>query len=323
VIADTFLSGETELNVPYGYERLRLNLSADYEWSKAIRVSGGYDYTELDREFQEVAEQREDTGWGRVQWRPIAYLDITARSGISRRGINRYDQTLAASLGQNPLLRKFNLAYRYRQFGELTASLSPPEWPVTFSGQASYADINYTSSSLGLTAGEELRLAFDLNWAVSDKTSAYVSGGIDAVDTDQAGSAAFATPDWQARLSDRYYNLGGGIRIVGITDRMDLQLDYMRAMGSTETAVSGGGGPDRFPDLDTTLDSLRAQLLFRWSDKLEASLQLRYEHVPYEDWALQNVGPATLPSILALGAQTYDDEVWMAGISFRYLLGEQ
>jgi MtrB/PioB family decaheme-associated outer membrane protein len=323
VIADTFLSGETELNVPYGYERLRLNLSADYEWSKAIRVSGGYDYTELDREFQEVAEQREDTGWGRVQWRPIAYLDITARSGISRRGINRYDQTLAASLGQNPLLRKFNLAYRYRQFGELTASLSPPEWPVTLSGQASYADINYTSSSLGLTAGEELRLAFNLNWAVSDKTSAYVSGGIDAVDTDQAGSAAFATPDWQARLSDRYYNLGGGIRIAGITDRMDLELDYMRAMGSTETAVSGGGGPDRFPDLDTTLDSLRAQLLFRWSDKLEASLQLRYEHVPYEDWALQGVGPATLPSILALGAQPYDDEVWMAGISFRYLLGEQ
>jgi hypothetical protein len=68
---------------------------------------------------------------------------------------------------------------------------------------------------------------------------------------------------------------------------------------------------------------LRAQLLFRWSDKLEASLQLRYEHVPYEDWALQDVGPATMPSILALGAQPYDDEVWMAGISFRYLLGEQ
>lgn len=29
VIADTFLSGETEFNVPYGYERLRMNLSMD------------------------------------------------------------------------------------------------------------------------------------------------------------------------------------------------------------------------------------------------------------------------------------------------------
>lgn len=323
VVADTFPSGETELNVPYGYERLRLNLSADYEWSEAIRVSGGYDYTELDRDFQEVAEQREDTGWGRVQWRPIDYLDITARGGISRRGINRYDETLAASLDQNPLLRKFNLAYRYRQFGELSASLSPPGWPVTLSGQVSYADTSYTSSSLGLTAGDELRLAIDLNWAVSDKTSVYVSGGIDDVDTDQAGSAAFSTPDWKARLSDRYYNLGGGIRIAGITDRMDLQLDYTRAMGSTEIDVSGGGGPDRFPDLETTLDSLRALLLFRWSEKLEASLQLRYEHVPTEDWALQDVRPGTLQSILTLGAQPYDDEVWMAGISFRYSLGER
>jgi MtrB/PioB family decaheme-associated outer membrane protein len=323
VIAETFLSGESELNVPYGYERLRLNLSADYEWSEAIRVSGGYDYTELDRAFQEVAEQREDTGWGRVQWRPVEYLDITARGGISRRGINRYDETLAAGFEQNPLLRKFNLAYRYRQFGELSASVTPPGWPVTLSGQASYADISYTSSSLGLTASDELRFAIDLNWAISGRTSVYVSGGIDDVESDQAGSAAFSTPDWEARLSDRYYNLGGGIRIAGIADKMDLQLDYTRARGSTQIDVSGGGGPDRFPDLESTHDSLRALLLYRWSGKLESSLLLRYEHVPTEDWALQDVAPGTLGSILTLGAQPYDDEVWMAGVSFRYLLGER
>ena len=40
-----------------------------------------------------------------------------------------------------------------------------------------------------------------------------------------------------------------------------------------------------------------------------------------EDWALQCAAPDTLPTILTLGAQPYDYEVWLAGIGFRYLIG--
>lgn len=321
VVADTFLSGEPELNVPYGYERLRLNLSAEYELSETLRLSGGYDYTELDRDFQEVAEQNEDTGWGRVQWRPTAYLDVSARGGISRRGVNGYDVALAASLGQNPLLRKFNLAYRYREFGELTASVSPPHWPVTIGAQATYADVSYSSSPLGLTGSDELHVALDINWAVSDKASVYFAGGFDDVDSRQAGSSTFSTPDWRADQSDRFYSLGGGIHITGIADKIDLQLDYSRAVGDTRIAVTGGSGPERFPDLESTLDSLRASLLYRWSEKVETSLQLRYESLPTEDWALEGVAPDTLPAVLTLGAAPTDDEAWMAGVGFKYRFG--
>ncbi len=323
VIADSFLSGETDLNVPYGFDRLRMNVSGDYRPFETVRVAAGYDYTELDRDFQEVAEQTEDTGWGRVQWRPNQYLDISARGGISRREVNRYDEMLAASLGQNPLLRKFNLAYRYRQFGELSASASFPELPITIGAQATYADDSYSNSLLGLTAGDELRLAVDVSWSVSDQASVYLSGGFDDIDSQQAGSGAFSTPDWQASHSDQFYSAGGGLRIAGIGDKVDLQLDYTRAQGTTQIDVTGGGGPSRFPDLESTLDSLRVKILYRWSEKLEASLQLRYENFPTEDWALQGVAPDTLPTILTLGAQPYDDEVWIAGIGFRYLIGVQ
>ena len=57
--------------------------------------------------------------------------------------------------------------------------------------------------------------------------------------------------------------------------------------------------------------------------KLETNLQLRYENFSTDDWALQGVAPDTLPTILTLGAEPYDDEVWMLGIGFRYLLGER
>ena len=324
VIADSFLSGDTELNVPYGFRRLRMNASADYRLYDALRLSAGYDYTELDRDFQEVREQTEDTGWGRLQWRPTSYLDIGARGGVSRREVNRYDETLAAALEQNPLLRKYNLAYRYRQFGELSATVSPEDWPVSVSASAFYADDSYSNSLLGLTDGDELRVATDVTWSVSEKASVFLTGGYEDIGTKQAGSAAFGMPDWLADHSDEFRTFGGGIRIAGIGEKVDLQLEYTRADGTTEIDVTNvGGPPGPFPDLKSTLDSLRVRVLYRRSGKLEAGLQLRYEKFRTDDWALEGVAPDTLPSILTLGATPYDDNVWMAGISFRYLLGNR
>jgi MtrB/PioB family decaheme-associated outer membrane protein len=323
VIADSFLSGETELNVPYGFDRLRLNVSADYRLFDTVRASAGYDYIELDRKFQEVAEQSEDTGWGRLQWRPNSFLEITARGGVSRRDIDRYDEALAAGLDQNPLMRKYNLAYRYQQFGELSASATLPKWPISVSASAFYADDSYSSSKLGLTGSDEIRFATDVSWSVSEKASVYLTGGFEDIDAQQAGSESFSTPDWYGDVSDRFYNFGGGFHVTGIAGKVDLQLDYTRAKGTTDIEVTGGGGPGQFPDLESTLDSLRARILYHWSEKLEAGLQWRYENFSAADWALQGVAPDTLPTILTLGAQPYDDEVWMAGISFRYLLGDR
>jgi len=323
VITDTFSSGETELNIPYSFERSRLNLSADYRLFDTVRLSAGYDRTQLDRDFQEVAEQTEDAGWGKIRWRPTSYLEITGKGGASERDVDLYDETVAISLGQNPLMRKYNLAYRYRQFGELTFSASHPERPVSFTINALYANDEYQRSQLGLTESEELRFAADLSWSVSERASIYITGGVEDIDGQQSGSELFATPDWQANHTDTFNNYGGGFRVANIGDKADLQLDYTRAEGNTEINVaSGAGGQSLFPDLKSTLDSLRLKILYRWSDRFETILQLRYESFSAEDWALQGVAPDTLPTILTLGAQPYDYEVWMVGIGFRYLIGK-
>lgn len=322
IITDTFLSGNTELNTPYSYERSRLNVSADYRLFDTVRISAGYDRTETDRDFQEVSEQTEDAGWASARWRPNSYLDITARGGASKRDIDRYNEAFASSLGQNPLMRKYYLAYRYREFGELTLSASLPEKPVSIGVTAFYADDSYTQSQLGMTESDELRIAADLSWSISERASIYLTGGIEEIDAKQSGSELFATPDWQASHADQFNNIGAGFRIAGIGDKADVQLDYTRAEGNTEIDVtSGAGGQNRFPDLESTLDALRLKILYRWSDKLDATLQLRYESFSTEDWALQGVVPDTLPTILTLGARPYDYDLWLVGIGVRYRIG--
>lgn len=320
VIVDTFATTDVEANIPYSFERSSLSLSADYDLLDTVRVSGGYDRKDIDRDFQEVAEQTEDTGWGRLRWQPTSALEMDIRGGASERDIDRYNEVFAVSVGQNPLLRKYNLAYRYRQFGDISLSLSGEEVSVTLN--ALYADDEYTDSEVGITSGEELRIAADLNWAMSENASLYLTAGFEDIESEQIGSEAFSAPDWSATHDDDFTTVGMGFRLRNIAEKVDVQMDYMRSDGASEIIVdSANDGLSEFPELESVLDYLRFRLSYRQSERLELNLNLLYQRFEAENWSLEGVTPAAIPEVLSLGARPYDDEVFMIGVGFMYRAG--
>ncbi len=320
IIVDTFASTDLEMNLPYSFERSSLHLSADYDVFDTVRVSAGYDRKDIDRDFQEVAEQTEDSGWGRLRWRPTAALEIDVRGGASERDIDSYNEVFAATLGQNPLMRKYNLAYRYREFGDVSLSFSSEKFSVTLN--ALLADDTYNQSQLGILSGEEMRVAADLSWTISENSTAYLTAGFEDIEAEQAGSDVFSATDWRATHDDDFTTIGVGFRVRNIADKVDLQLDYMRSDGASEIIVdSAVGGPSEFPELKSELDYLRFALSYRQSERFEINLKLRYQRFEAEDWALEGVAPATIPLVLSLGAEPYDDDVFMVGIGFRYRMG--
>lgn len=321
VAAESFVTG-TDTNVPYSFERSALNLSADWDVFDSVRLSGGYDRKTVDRDFQEVAEQTEDIGWGRILWRPTGNLRFDFKGGAARRDINSYDETFAGTLGQNPLMRKYNLAFRYRQFAEFIFAASLPESPVTFTFNSLYADDSYTRSLMGLTSGEELRLTGDLSWALGAKSSLYLTAGYENIESEQFGSEAFGREDWNATNKDDFVTAGGGFRVREIGGKFDLELDYTRSEGTSEINVTSlAGGPSQFPDLESTLEHLRLMLSYQQSERLAFTMNLRYQSFLAKDWALEGVEPATIPSVLTLGAQPYDEDQVIFGLGFRYSIG--
>ena len=321
VIVDVFPSGETEPNIPYSFERSYLSISGDYDLFDVLRLSAGYDRKEIDRDFQEVAEQTEDIGWGRVRWRPGQTVNIDIRGGASTRDIDSYNEVFAATIDQNPLMRKYNLAYRYREFGDLTFTWSPINAPISISVNGLYADDSYTRSQLGLISGEELSLAADFSWAISEKASLYVNTGYETFESTQLGSESFAAADWRADNEDEFTTIGAGFNIREIGEKFDLQLDYMRSNGTSQIGIDSAAAlPAQFPDLETTLDYLRLRLAYQQSERVEWNLNLRYQSFTAEDWALQGVAPDTVPLLLSLGAMPYDDESIIVGIGIRYRL---
>ena len=318
VLADSFVSGDSEANVPYSYERSVLDLAADYEVFDTLTVSAGYEFRTVDRDFQEVAEQDEATGFGRIRWRPSGAVEIDLEGGAAKRDIDRYDEAVAQSFGQNPLLRKYNLAYRYRQFGEADMTFSPAAIPFSLGLSALYADDSYTKSEIGLLSGDETMVAADLGWTASENIFLFLHASLDKIESAQAGSAALLTPDWFATNDDQFRSAGAGLRIQEIRDRVDVEFEYRRADGTTEIAVTDDGGSSRFPDLETEFDDLRLEVDYRRSEAVEWSLLLRYQRFETRDWALAGVNPATIPLVLTLGAEPYDEDVLIAGLSVRY-----
>jgi len=323
VVVDSFPSGDNELNIPYSFERSRVSASGSYRLFDTLRVSAGYDKTELQRDFQEVAEQTEEGGWGRVRFDPLDWLDVTAKGGASRREIDRYDTDLAMSFGQNPLLRKYNLAHRYREFGELTVSITPAEKPFSIGLSALFADDSYSKSELGLTDSENLHISADLSYSFSAQTSIYLLGGYETIDAAQLGSATFSTPTWRAVHEDEFEHYGAGLQLRQLGERMDLSIDYLHSNGNTLISMQENGAVNLFPELESELDSLRLNLGYEKSERLDIDLNLRYESFKTRDWSLEGVEPDTISTVLTFGADPYDYDVWVFGVSFRYRIGER
>ncbi|MEO1203493.1 MAG: MtrB/PioB family decaheme-associated outer membrane protein, partial [Pseudomonadota bacterium] len=323
VIVDTILSGDPEANLPYSYERSTLQLSGDYDLFDSVRISGGYERRDLERDLQEVREQTEDTGWGRVRWRPNDIIEIDGRAGTSRRDIDSYNEVVAVAFGQNPLLRKYNMAFRFREFAEVALSIMPPGSPLSVTLDGRFADDDYSRSQVGLVAGKETYLGADIGYAVSDVASFYVNVSTENIESEQFGSETFGDPDWRAFNDDDYSTVGLGFRIRQIADRIDLQIDYTRADGTSSIQLdSASNSADLFPDLETTLDFVRLRLGYRHSEKLDINASATYQSFRAEDWSIQGVGPATIPEVLSLGPLPYDDEQILLGIGFQYRLGQ-
>jgi MtrB/PioB family decaheme-associated outer membrane protein len=314
------LTGSTT-NPLYGFERFRALGSADYRLMDKVTVGAGGEYREIRRTGtpQEVKSDQLLDGWGRVEYRPSGYLGVVLRAGGQETNPDKYNLDVAAADGQNPYMRKYNMAYRFRQYGELTANAALGSLPLTLSASAYYADDGYNKTQIGLTSGLYQRYSLDLNWAINDRYSAYVNGGWDTNDTTQWGSSDFSYRDWKGTVNDTYTTLGAGLN-ARLLDKLSLDLSYTFANGDSKTKISDTNAGS-FPSVSSTLNSVKADLTYEMSERLDLHFTWWYENLDSRDWALQGIGPATLPNVLALGADPYNYSVNYVTLSARYAFG--
>jgi len=321
VLTDLYRLGGAYQNPVYGYDRWRLHGTADYAVLNALTLGVGTDWTQLNRKGtpQEVKGVDTSDSWGRLQYRPSGYLGVVLKGGYESRDADSYNVAVAESYGQNPLMRKYYLAHRYRSYGELVTNVALGKLPLTLSVNGFYADDNYDKTQLGLLSSINQRYGLDLTWAVNEKISAYVTGGYNKVGSRTKGSSTFSTPDWRADVQDEFLSYGGGVR-AQVGAKLKLNLDYTHAEGNYDTTIVGTAG-GAFPTVTSRLDTVKANASYPLTERMDLLFSYWYEKADSHDWAIQNIGPATIPTVLGLGIDPYNYDVSYVTLSVRYSFG--
>lgn len=326
VEGDSFPAGVVT-NLTYGYRRQKLSLSGDYDLARLLapdsdigmQLSGGWDREEWDRSFQEVENSTEDRGWVRLRLTPLAWLAFDARYGAANRDTDPYVPDPLTDAPQNPSLRKYNLADRERDFWDVEVHLALPANLALSLGGFERRD-EYVNSTLGLSRSRDLGGTADLSWTLSEKISAYAFYGRQEISALQNGSQSFGAPDWQARSVDEFDTASLGLQFRELNEKWNVRFDYFLLDGQGDITMRGGA-PGAFPPLRTRSHGPSLEVEYRATPALDIIGTLRYEHFDAHDWALDGVEPDTVPALLASGADAYDYDANLVGISFRYRFG--
>ncbi|MBS0396458.1 MAG: MtrB/PioB family outer membrane beta-barrel protein, partial [Proteobacteria bacterium] len=256
--------------------------------------------------------------YGRLKLTPTAKLSVTLKGGAAHRQARGIDLSLLP-VNENPLIAIYNLSNRDRDFFELDSTWAPTE-KVSIALQGLFANDEYRRSQLGLLSGTERRLGATASWAPKPSLSFYGDGGYQVRKTLQAGEFSSASSLWQAAVEDRYWNAGAGVHYV--RKAWELNLDYAHAMSAGDTGVGAVGVLAAFPQLRTRYDNASATLGYNVSKALKLRLRYAYQNYVTDDWALDNVGPATVTNLLSLGAPAGTYNVNLVSLSFTYKFGK-
>lgn len=305
VSTDLFATPTLRTNLPYSFTRDKLKFNGDYRFSALTKASAGIDHDTTKRTFQEADKTSEDTFWGKITSRALDKVDLTFKLARGERRNSGYlpvSQIVVPDpiATENPLLRKYNMANRTRDTAGLRADFAVTE-SVNLGVGLDMSNDKYRDSTIGLISGRDYSLNGDLNVVVTEQTSLHLFANHQEIESRQAGSGTFSDPDWSGEIKDRIDFIGVGVKHAAIKDKLDLGADYVISRARSRITVIAGAADPAFPNITTTLDSVKLYAAYRLKDNVSLRVDFWHERFDSRNWMLDGVTPNTIPNVLTFG----------------------
>jgi MtrB/PioB family decaheme-associated outer membrane protein len=297
----------------YDYEKLRGEIEGEYRLYDNVRFFIGARGEKLERTEQDVDETTEGTGYSGVRLNGLGGVTMELRIGETHKDVS---DTRTPESWENPSFWKYNLANRDRDFGDVKLSYAPIE-SVTLALDGQIANDSYRKSEYGLQSGSDRRGALNVTWMPKEGLSIYGDFAYQQIKAEQTNAGGTPANEWEATHKDIYRTWGFGARYMGIADKWDLQLDLAKAKSEGEINTITG----EFPENESDFESVRFAAYYHVNDALKLGVGVLFEELETSDWALEGVQPATLPTLLALGADPYNYDVRVISFTVSYYFG--
>ncbi len=333
------------INLPYGSgTEHKITLDGGYRVISNTKLSLGYQFEQIERDYSEVEKTRENTVSAKISSSPfetasgwIRYA-YSARTGSSYQGNKLYLDSHAdpsSTFENDPRLRKYNIADRNRNEVRGVLNYMPhPRYSVGL--DASFSLDDYDETQIGLT--EQRMSSFTLDFAVNprDDITANVFATYQNLRGDQdgcdwggsAGNTCITSPattlqSWTAEIEDRIFTLGVGADWQ-INSRLGVGTNILFSRALTEVDVtnspSAATATAPLPDIVSHWYSLGLHLNYKLKKNMEARLGYAYEYLQTDDWAVDNVGVDTIPTVITLGeaSPNYNGHIFGLALSYKY-----
>lgn len=317
VATDLFIGPDLRSNTPFGLTQDRIKLGADYTGVEGWKFNAGVDWDNRERSYQEVVTTREATVWGRATWQAQETLALRLDLAFGDRNNSTYGVAYWFGDPNNPLMRKYNLAARERVKAGARADWAVSD-TVSLGLGVDWVNDDYSQTVIGLKESEATNISADIAVALSDDTHfhAFVQG--EKMWSRQAGSQAYAAPDWTGRVEDRFRVLGLGIKHAAIPDKLDIGADLTFSRSDSDTSVQTSIDEPPFPTAETSRDVVKLYASYKIDENLWLNGSYWYERYDSADWRLDGVQPDTVQNLLAFGNQAPQYRVNIFRVSVRY-----
>lgn len=339
----TIDSNRARMNLPNSYRLHEGRFDVAYEVWDRTELSAGYERQRETRSWTETDELDDDIVRAGFRTRVLRWADFRVDGMYWRRDADEYFYQAPAVWGFSPehvatvppderfenlpAMRKFN--YTDKDRGEVDVRLTVmPIDTATIGASFGWATDDYDASELGLRQRDTLSWGLDASWNPIETLTTYVWYQYESYESQVRGRQwtgigdAFNTgANWRSNDVDDVYSAGVGAEWEGFEQRLTLRADY--AFSWAKERIDTNTGPSLataapFPDARTMLHDVSLQAQVRIWEGLSGRVGYLFEYLDANDWAYDDVGPATLGEVLGLGQSMPDYGAHLFAFSFAY-----
>ncbi|GAA5174108.1 MtrB/PioB family decaheme-associated outer membrane protein [Niveibacterium umoris] len=317
VATDMFVDTTVRKNQPFSFKQDLYKASADYRGLDWLKASIGFQEDDRMRTLQDTVYTREGSLWGRFVFQMKEYASLAVKLAHGERKNSGYGSATWVSPAENPYMRKYNLADRWRDSSSVRADITAIEG-ITIGLFGDYSMDDYRHSSVGLTEGKSTSYGGDVSAALGENTRIQFFAQSERVRSTQAGSSTATFANWTAYNEDVSDVFGVGLKQTAISGALELGANWAYAKTHSDVALSGVGTDAGFPAATTEQDTVKLYANYRIRENMWINGSYWYEHFRSSDWHNDGVTPTSVPNLVAFGEESPSYHVNVVSVSLRY-----
>jgi hypothetical protein len=324
----------------FEYEKRQYGAEAGWRVTRANKLTGGLEWTDIERERADFQENEETRLF--AEWKNSSLDWLTARLKyqlLQRRGDFNPHPTLLAANPMDLFVRRFDVANVDQSLVKLALDFAPA--PLLDLGlEAIYKENQYKDTPLGRTEDTRHEVYASVGYGDPKSWRVHLFGDIEYVKFDSAHRVGTGNPDpatppnagtynWGSKNEDNSWQIGIGADWAVLT-RLTLKasLIYAETDGHTDFSVQPGGDPTPRPSIvasdDTTRVAFNLRGVYALDRHWEFTAGYAYEKYRYSDIAYDGtryvVGTGTQSSIVTgqFSFQNYEANIFYGVVKYKF-----